>query len=852
MSLAAGTRLGPYEIQSLLGSGGMGEVYRARDTRLGRAVAVKVLPEDASRDEGRLRRFEAEARAVSALNHPNLLIVFDVGAHEGKSYLVSELLEGDTLRSVLLAGPPPWRAVLDYAAQIARGLAAAHDQNLVHRDLKPENLFVTRDGRVKILDFGLAKLRPTLDPTGRDSRIETASAVTGPGAVVGTVGYMSPEQVYGQPVDPRSDLFSFGAVLYEMLTGRRAFRRDSVVETMNAILKEEPPEVESADQRPLPPALERIVRRCLEKTPERRFRSAHDLAFALETQSGSSGVGVPAPSRGRPRLLGLAAGVTLLALGSLLGHWYSGPKGRDQPAYERLTFQRGLVRNARFTHDGQSVFYSAAWGDEPFRIFSTRLGGVDSQRLDLAPAALLAVSATEMAIALGAPRSYPNESFGTLAVAPLTGGAPREILEGVNGADFSRDGKTLAVTRRVGERFREKFRLEYPLGTVLYESDSLLYSPRVAPSGDALAFGEHAGRLVMVDLKGHQTLLSTRFEADLIDLAWNAATGEVWYFSGGETRYDYAIRAVDRHGHRREVATFPELAHLSDIARDGRALVVTGERREGLVARAPGATREREIPTHGQEIAFALSADGRLVLSGSTDRSGQWASYVAKTDGSAPPVRIAFGRPENLSYDGRWAIVFRSGPPAQRVLVPIGPGEERVLDSGGIEPVRGSGFLPGDRRIVVTGRRPGEGYRSYLMDLPDGKPQFWLGDEYNWIDFSPDGKSLLLVSRDGTVRVGPIDGASSRALPGGPEPVGSTAWWGLDARSIFVMHDHDTSATVFRQDSVTGKREPWKEIAPVDPAGVLFFGVVLCGDGQSYAYTYERRLGTVQLVTGLR
>jgi len=314
MTLTAGALLGPYEVLDALGSGGMGEVYRARDMRLGRTVALKVLPSSFSRDEERLRRFEQEARAAGALNHPNVLSVYDVGRQDGTPYLVSELLEGASLRVLQRGAGLPPRKALDYAVQIARGLAAAHEKGIVHRDLKPENLFITRDGRAKILDFGLAKLvRPEGDP-GQAG----ASTGTNPGARLGTVGYMSPEQVQEVPADHRSDIFSFGAVLYEMLTGRRAFQRNTAVETMSAILKEDPPAMSDAG-RAVPAALERIVRRCLEKQPDERFYSAHDLALALEAMSGISPAGAgtrdvaPARRSTLARAL-LGAGVAALAI----------------------------------------------------------------------------------------------------------------------------------------------------------------------------------------------------------------------------------------------------------------------------------------------------------------------------------------------------------------------------------------------------------------------------------------------------------------------------------------------------------------------------------------------------------
>ena len=284
MALASGTKLGPYEIQSPLGAGGMGEVYRARDTRLGREVAVKVLPAAFSHDPERLHRFQQEAQAVAALNHPNILAIHDFGEHDGSPYIVTELLEGETLRSRVQAGTMPIRKATEIAEQIARGLAAAHDKGIMHRDLKPENIFVTRDGRVKILDFGLAKLAP--EAVTPDAA--TLASQTQPGLVMGTVGYMSPEQVRGQTADHRSDLFSLGTILYEMLSGKRPFHGETTVETMNAILKSDPSDLLAAGLS-IPAALGRIVDHCLEKTPGERFQSACDVAFALGALSGSGG-----------------------------------------------------------------------------------------------------------------------------------------------------------------------------------------------------------------------------------------------------------------------------------------------------------------------------------------------------------------------------------------------------------------------------------------------------------------------------------------------------------------------------------------------------------------------------------
>jgi eukaryotic-like serine/threonine-protein kinase len=284
MALSSGTKLGPYEVQSLLGAGGMGEVYRAKDTRLGRDVALKILPQSLARESDRLRRFEQEARAVAALNHPNILAIHDIGQHDGSPFLVSELLEGESLRAVLDRGAPPQRKAIEYGVQIAHGLAAAHEKGIIHRDLKPENIFVTKDGRIKILDFGLAKLAQSPGPDS--DAVTLTGSPTAAGVILGTASYMAPEQVRGEAADPRTDIFGFGAVLFEMISGVRAFRRDTVAETMTAVLKGDPPEL-SDPVRLVSPALERMVRRCLEKNPEQRFQSARDLSFALSVLSGT-------------------------------------------------------------------------------------------------------------------------------------------------------------------------------------------------------------------------------------------------------------------------------------------------------------------------------------------------------------------------------------------------------------------------------------------------------------------------------------------------------------------------------------------------------------------------------------
>src|ERR1700691_2158840 len=447
MNLPSGTKLGPYEVQSPLGAGGMGEVYRARDSRLKREVAIKVLPQALSLDSDRLRRFEQEALGTAALNHPNILAVFDIGANEGSPYVDSELLEGETLRERLRGGAIPVRKTLDYSLQIAHGLAAAHEKGIIHRDLKPENLFLTKDGRVKILDFGLAKL--TQPDSGTHTSLPTQTQATEAGVVMGTAGYMSPEQVRGTAVDPRSDIFSFGAILYEMLSGKRAFHGETAADTMSAILREDPPELNETN-RNVSPALERMVQHCLEKNPEQRFHSASDIAFDLEHLTGISGstarlaaasTGVTLP---RQRLLiGLAAGLVIAAAVYALG-WWTGKAGARAPhiEYQQITFRTGSIGNARFTPDG-SIVYNASWEGGDSQLYMSRTDDPGSRELGIKDAELLSISKSgEMAIRLNTVSHGGYARSGTLARVPLSGGTPREVLDNVADADVAANGES--------------------------------------------------------------------------------------------------------------------------------------------------------------------------------------------------------------------------------------------------------------------------------------------------------------------------------------------------------------------------------------------------------------------------
>src|ERR1700737_2704861 len=473
MSLAPGSRLGPYEIVSPLGAGGMGQVYRARDARLDRDVTIKVWPSELASSPDRLRRFEKEARSASALNHPNIVTVYDIGASDGVSWIAMERVEGETLRALMAGGPISLKKLLALGTQIAEGLAKAHATGIVHRDLKPENVMVTRDGIVKILDFGLAKLTGPISESGDGTQSPTMSLGTEAGIVLGTVGYMSPEQAMGGAIDFRSDQFSFGSILYEMATGKRAFQRATGVETLAAILREEPKSI--AELNPAAPApLRWTIERCLSKEPDERYASTKDLARDLKSvrdhlSETSTATLAAAPVRSRRGWLLPAAAA--LILGALLGAAVlrrlvsSAPP--SQPVFRPLTFRRGTIYGARFAPDGKTIIYSAAWDGKPAEHSATQAASPESRPRGLSSATLVGMSSSsDLAIILRRRFLSGFETAGTLARVALNGGAPRELADDVTDADWSPDGQQLAVTRPEAGQWR----LEYPIGKVLATS----------------------------------------------------------------------------------------------------------------------------------------------------------------------------------------------------------------------------------------------------------------------------------------------------------------------------------------------------------------------------------------------
>jgi Tol biopolymer transport system component len=846
-------RLGPYEIVSPLGAGGMGEVYRAHDSRLGREVAVKVLPPGFSVDTERLRRFEQEARAAGALNHPNILGVYDIGTHDGAPYVVSELLDGETLRARIGESPLPQRKAVDYATQIAKGLAAAHERGIVHRDLKPDNLFVTRDGRVKILDFGLAKMG---DPSAGNSETVLANAApqTSAGTTLGTVGYMSPEQIRGQKVDHRSDIFSFGVVLYEMLTGRRAFQGDSAVETMNAILKEDPRPAGNGGP-PLPPGLDRIVLHCLEKSPEERFQSARDIAFDIEALSGTSSQTTMTAAAGASRswlrpaavaLLAVAAGVALFATGR------STAPTPQSPVFQPLTFRRGNITFARFAPDGRTLVYAASWEGAPLELYSTQPGSPESRTIGL-KADLQAVSQRgEMAVVLRKQGSEP-----VLARMPIGGGAPREVLEQVQTADWGPDGDSLAVVHTVDGRDR----IEFPIGRTLYEAQGWLSDLAVSPKGDRLAFAEHPvaidnrGDVVVIDLHGKRTVISPGWE-DIYGVHWTTGSDEVWFSAsggGGKTAgTDHAIFAATLSGQVRTVMSAPGSLDVEDIAPDGRVLVAHGNRRPSIMVRAPGAAEESELTWMDFSWISDISDDGRNVLFSEQGVAGGpgYAVYLRGTDHS-PAVRLGKGMSQYLSPDGRSALAIDLSQ-NRLVILPTGAGESRTVAPNSIKAYSFAAWFPDGKRLIFAGFEEGKASRMYMQDVDGGTPRA----------VTPEGVAVRsnTLSPDGKWVVAPVKKVLT-AFPtgdGNPQPVKGAAAedtpirWSGDGRVLFVRQGR-LPVRIFALDVTTGQRTLVHEISPRDVVGVDAIGDIrLTPDGKSYGYVYIQNLYSLYQVTGLK
>jgi serine/threonine protein kinase len=808
VALNLGTKLGPYEIQAPLGAGGMGEVYRARDTRLGRDVALKVLPPSFARDSDRLRRFEQEARAVAALNHPNILAVFDIGENDQSPYLIAELLEGETLRNVLDRGPLSPRKAIEYAVQIAQGLAAAHEKGIVHRDLKPENVFVTKDARIKILDFGLAKVEQKT-PAASDGATMTSSH-TSMGVVIGTASYMAPEQVRGEQVGARTDIFAFGAVLYEMVGGKRAFRRDTGAETMTAVLKEDPPELSDASHL-VPPTLDRIVRRCLEKSPEQRFQSAKDLSFALSALSGTdpSGEGRILKTRSRvPGWIWAACALVLLAFAaaSLLTRHSS-----EEPRMQFAIPLSGEVSHLALSPDGSTLAYVSTEASSGLPLlYLQRVGSPDSRVLPGTEGAsypfwspdgqYLAFFANgkleKVALAGGAPQALTNVwaarsgswSKNDVILYEPDAGAP---LWRVNS-----DGSgAAAVTEHLfapGEQ-SHRWPVFLPDGNhflfwagnfsgVREDRTSGIYlsslegkeKKLVALAHSSFALG--SGRLFYADYDGH--LVSVPFDADKGTAGGNA-TVLANYVSVQPSTYYSALSAASNGTLIFNTTPGAALSVLTWMDRSGKVLSTVGQ---------PAVQFNPTFSPDGKRVAVDIS----------DQKAANVDLWLENLDG-AGSSRFTFDPAEEVvgvwSRDGK-ALAYRSAGGSKgdggHLLTKAVNGlehERPVLEFEASDDVVPNSWSPDDREILCT-RQTSHGAHLELASYPDGAHspfQSGTGNQVNGM-ISPDGKWVAYASDEsGTweIYVTNFPAAAGKwqvSRGGGTEPR-----WRADGNEIFYL-----------------------------------------------------------------
>lgn len=798
-----GNRLGPYEILAELGNGGMGEVFRARDPRLGREVAVKVLPEAVAASPDRLRRFEQEARAASAINHPNILTVHDVGTASGRSFLVTELLQGESLRDVLQGGGLPIARALEMAIQIARGLAAAHERGIVHRDLKPENLFVTRQGIVKILDFGLAKLTPLGEEGATATTID--GSVTGEGVLLGTVGYMAPEQVRGERVDARADLFALGCVMYEMLAGARAFAGSSAIETLGDILKVDPPAV--AERRAEVSALlASVVGRCLAKDPVERFQSARDLGFALElarrevAPGRAEGMATRSSSGWGRRLAMAAAGV---AAGAAAILWLSSERApARRPAapsagdFAPLTVDPGYEGQAALSPDGATVAYVAD-RDGNFDLFLQQVGGGAAINLthdpadDVQPAispdggqiAFVSTRGSRLNLIYRAPTT--PLLGGDIWVMPTLGGPPRKVVENGNFPSWSSDGQTLYYARAVW--FRSEIRRVPAIGgeSTVVPIDlpegfnpPFLFSPRLSPDGRWLLVSAGDGFMIVPAAGGPAVLLGVGTQA-----AWEPGGKAIVYCGAGAggTSNLWWLPFSSESG----AATAPAEPLLVGpmelegpaLSGDGRRLLITAVDRDAnlesldLAADSgESGTSPRALTRGHNGISFATAApDGRSLIY--EDRHGS-SSHLWRLDADSVPVQLTADAAFEETYprwspDGRLVSFGRRKADSPRVpsrgelwlMAPDGGAPRRLADGGN------AAWLPDSRRLVFI-----RGREYHLLDVTTGveEPLVIDGPEPMPIfTVSPDGAWLVYQTSergDVDLAVAPISGGRARTL----------------------------------------------------------------------------------------
>jgi serine/threonine protein kinase/Tol biopolymer transport system component len=905
--LAIGQTVGSYEIVSVLGVGGMGEVYLAKDPRLGRHVALKLLPAQFTINADRLRRFEQEARAVSALNHPNIVTIYEIGRDNSSQFIVTEFVEGQTLRQRMAETAITLRLALDVSIQVSSALEAAHAAGIVHRDIKPDNIMLRTDGYLKVLDFGLAKLTETPSATSKDEASTALKVQTESGLVMGTATYMSPEQARGLVVDARTDIFSLGVVVYEMIAARPPFEGATISDVIAAILKEEAAPLRQYSLE-IPIELEWIVKKALAKDREERYQTIKELQIDLKRlkqelelqakldglaparrQDGSaatrssggnvydstggiartsstaeslvseSKLGTRSIAVGRGMLVIIIAAIALFSLIS----FYAGLKNvppTTQPTFRQLTFRRGAITGARFAPGGDTLIYSAAFDGKPVELFTTHLESPESSSLKL-QAGIQSISSTgEMAILLDCELDMFGCHDGTLARVPLVGGTPREIMEHVYSADWAPDGQQLAIVRANDEG---QYQLEYPIGTVLYKAAGRIGPMRVSPKGDMVVFvdqpvlGDPGGSVMSVDRNGQKRTVSSGWTS-FGGLAWSPTGEEIW-IAAGKDRVN-AIYALTLSGKVRLVLPGYGNVGLRDISRDGRVLIQRGIPRTRMVVFADGSEKERDLAWFDSSTAADISSDGKSLLfyDWSPAVGGVRFVYLRKMDGSNDPIRLGQGKALALSPDGKWALAVQEGSQPQLVLMPTGPGQQRLLPRGDISEYHYATWFPDGQQILFTALEPGHGLRSYVQDISGGPANPVTEEGVIALLVSPDGKRLVAWAPDGgpdgRYYLSPRDGAESIPIPGlevGEVPIR----WSADGRALYVRGSGALKINIYRIDLSSGRRELRKEIVP-DQVGFILLvepeGIQITPDGKSYVYTYWTAFRDLFLAEGLK
>lgn len=804
MYLAEGSSLGPFRILALIGQGGMGEVYRARDPRLGRDVAIKVLPHDLVDDPDRLRRFELESRAVAQLSHPNVVHLHDVGNHDGTPYLVMEFLDGKSLRETLKDGPLPSRKVIDLGRQVALGLAAAHDAGIIHRDLKPENVFLTKGGAVKILDFGLAK---GMAPLGSDAEALTSptglpapAQLTQEGVMMGTVGYLAPEQIKAGEVDPRTDIFALGVVLWEALTGHSPFLGETVVDTLHSILRNEIPE--PPPELRVPQGLEKILRHCLDKEPAARFQSAHDVALALESSGGSfsstgfrNGMQVadpPAPSRTVPSW-GWPAGVLALLMVAL-GAWFLHPDPRQALRFTRITPRQGLVTGAAFLPGNEGIVYSFSIDDDqPEELFRVDHAGELPRSLGIKGGALLSVNDKGEFLLLM--RNKPDAPSGVLAALYPSAKAPRELAHGVAWADWGPDGTPIIKYHRYQGKRTQVF--EYPKGRILYEVPFgyVVASFVVSPNRQRIAFLEQRSTsvyLVVIQLSAgtlKRKLLGTGLGFSAERLGWDEK-GILFSKWDAATQSARLVRINDQLEPGKDLLGLP---WPYEILAGQHGAWLLSESRNPVVLNWLRPATGHAMRSEWSENLFhgaSLSDDGTRIA-GMDDRG----IFVLEA-ANPSPILVGEGFFTAYSPDGKWILskLDKGGAGTVFRLSPVGEGESANLPGEWIS--NQAAFLKGSRRILLSGKRTDTSESgSFIVDLATGKVRL-LTEELVMGPISPDDRwALQFNPKELAFHLYNLETATADPRPVSHYGKETIAGWTQDGKGLWIVLQEQPDAS---------------------------------------------------------